>query len=124
MRKVCASVPSTGVVRSGLLYRDPIHAGGLHRDSLDSALLQPSGHRLEFGGGAPELPYRLAVSVRRYRHIVGFVADINARSVGMDHFQAEVIALYLPHHLPSLLPVHLVPMVLRWMVGCSFVFLL
>src|SRR6266576_2311119 len=32
--------------------------------------------------------------------------------------------MHLPHHLPPLLAVHLVPMVLRWMVGCSFVLLL
>jgi hypothetical protein len=55
---------------------------------------------------------------------VRFVADINARSVGMYDFQAEVFGLHLPHHLPPLLAVHLVPMVLRWMVGCSFVLLL
>jgi hypothetical protein len=55
---------------------------------------------------------------------VGFVADINARSVGMYDFQAEVFALDLARHLASLLAVHLVPMVLRWMVGGSFVFLL
>src|SRR2546430_5959760 len=55
---------------------------------------------------------------------MGFVADINASSVRMNHFQTEVFALDLPQHLPSLLAVHLVPMVLRWMIGCSFVFLL
>ena len=71
-----------------------------------------------------EASYRLAVPARRYRHVVGFVADINARGVGMDHFQAAVFALDFPHGLPSLFAVHLVPMVLCWMVGCSFVFLL
>jgi hypothetical protein len=55
---------------------------------------------------------------------VGLVANINARGIGMDHFQAEVFVLDLPRHLAPLLAVHLVPMVLRWMVGCSFVFLL
>src|SRR5437016_7749839 len=69
-----------------VVYGDPIDSGRLHRDGPYPALLQPGGHRLEFGGGAPELPYRLAVSARRYSRIVGFVADINARSVGMDHF--------------------------------------
>ncbi len=42
----------------------------------------------------------------------------------MDHFQAELFALDLPHRLAPLLAVHLVPMVLRWMVGCFFVLLL
>src|SRR5438445_11650421 len=53
-----------------------------------------------------------------------FVADINARGIGMDHFQADVFALDLAHHLPSLLAIHFVPMVLRWMVACLSVFLL
>src|SRR5206468_130968 len=105
-------------------YGDPVHARGLHGDGADPALLQPSGHRLQLRGGAPEASYRLAVSARRYRRIVGFVANINACGIGMDHFQAEVFALDLPHGLPPLLAVHLVPMVLCWMVGCSFVFLL
>src|SRR2546423_13554443 len=91
-----------------------------HRDGADPALLQPSGHRLQLRGGAPEASYRLAVSARRDRRIVGFVADINARGIGMDHFQAEGFALDLPHGLPPLLAVHLVPMG----VGCSFVFFL
>jgi hypothetical protein len=55
---------------------------------------------------------------------VGFVADVNASGVGADHFQAEVFALDLSHRLPSLLAVHLVPMVLHCAVACSFVFLL
>jgi len=41
---------------------------------------------------------------------VGFVADINACGIGMDHFQVVIFALELPHDLPPLLAVHLVPM--------------
>jgi hypothetical protein len=96
----------------------------LHRNGSDPALLQPSGHRFQLGGGAPELPYRLAISTRRYSGIVGFIANINTSGVGMYYFQAEVFALHLPHRLPSLLAIHLVPRVLCWMVGCFLVFLL
>jgi len=73
-------------------------------------LLQPISHGSQLGGGAPEAPYRLAVALLRYRHIVGFVANINARGIRMDHFQAEVFALELPHHLPPLLAVHFLPL--------------
>src|SRR6266403_3048377 len=52
---------------------------------------------------------RLAIPRRGYSHVVGFVADINARGIGMYHFQAEVIALDLPHGLSPLLAVHLMP---------------
>src|SRR5437660_1132380 len=107
-----------------VVYGDPIHACGLHGDGPNPALLQPIRHRLQLGGGAPEPPYRLAVPARRYSYIVGFVADINARSIGMHHFQTEVFALDFQHHLPPLLAVHLSPMALRWMVGCFLGFLL
>ena len=103
---------------------DPIDSGGLHGDGSYPALLQPIGHRLQLRRGAPAAPDRLGISARRYRHVVRFVADINPCGIGMEHFQGEVFALDLPHRLPPLLTVHLVPMMLRWMVGCSFVFLL
>jgi len=51
---------------------------------------------------------------------VRFVADINARGVGMHHFQADLFTLDFPHGFPSLLAVHLVPMALRWMISCLF----
>jgi hypothetical protein len=44
---------------------------------------------------------------------VGFVADINARGIGMYHLQADIFALDFPHRLPPLLAVHLSPMALR-----------
>jgi len=42
-----------------------------------------------------------------------FVANVNACSMGMDHFHAEVLALDLPHYLAPLLAVHLIPMAAR-----------
>src|ERR1019366_9255277 len=46
-------------------------------------------------------------------YVVRFVTNVNARSMGMDHFQAEVFALDLPHRLAPLLAVHLIPMAAR-----------
>ncbi|HWC20000.1 MAG TPA: hypothetical protein VG498_23500, partial [Terriglobales bacterium] len=40
---------------------------------------------------------------------MGFVADINARGIRMDYFQAQVLALELAYRLPPLLAVHFVP---------------
>jgi hypothetical protein len=42
----------------------------------------------------------------------------------MYHLQAEVFALNLPYHLPSLLAVHVEPMARRWAAGCVLGFLL
>jgi len=53
---------------------------------------------------------------------VGFVADINARGIGMYHLQAEFFALDLPHRLPPLFAVHFLPTGPRWMTGCRFAF--
>ena len=55
---------------------------------------------------------------------MGFVADMNARGNGMYPLQAEFFALDLPHRLPLLLAVHLLPAGPRWTTGCSFVFVL
>jgi len=68
--------------------------------AFSSAVVQPKRHRL-------------AVAARRYRHVMEFVADINARGIGMYHLQTDIFALDLPRHLPPLLAVHLVPMPLR-----------
>ena len=42
-------------------YRDPVDASGLHGHGPNPALLQPIGHRLQLGCGAPKATYRLAV---------------------------------------------------------------
>jgi hypothetical protein len=58
---------------------------------------------------------------------MGFIADVNARSMRMHHFQAEIFALHLAHHLPPLLAVHLVPLARRCLatgfLACLLVFL-
>jgi hypothetical protein len=64
-------------------------------------------------GGAPEATHRLAIACRGYRYVVGFVADVNAGSLGMNHLQADVFALDLPHQLAPLLAVHLIPTAVR-----------
>jgi len=76
---------------------------------------------LQFRRSTSEATYGLAVPCRRHGHIVGFVADINACGVGMDHFQAEVFALDFPRHLPPLLAVHLVPVIWCWAAACFLV---
>jgi hypothetical protein len=60
----------------------------LSRWKSESRIVQPVRHRLQplpLGGSAPKAPYRLAVPAQRYRYRVGFVADVNAWSMGMDH---------------------------------------
>jgi hypothetical protein len=86
-------------------------------------LLQPDRHLLQLGRGATEALYRLAIPLWRHGYIVGFVADINAGGIPMDHFQADVFALDLSRHLSPLLAVHLLPMALLWAADCFLGFL-
>jgi len=55
---------------------------------------------------------------------VGFIADINACGIGMDHFQAEIFALEFPRPLSPLFAIHRVPVVLRWAADCFLVLFL
>jgi hypothetical protein len=48
---------------------------------------------------------------------VGFIADINASGIAMDHLQAEVLTLDQPYHLSSLLAIHLRPLARRRAAG-------
>jgi hypothetical protein len=86
---------------------------GLHCHGPNPALLQPIRHRLQLGGGTSAAPHRLVVTARRYRYIVGFVADINAGGIGMCNLQADIFTLDLTHRLAPLLAVHLIPMAAR-----------
>jgi hypothetical protein len=60
---------------------------------------------------------------RSIRSSPGDSGPVPRPSARCSHLASDS-GLHLPHHLPSLLAVHLVPMVLCWMVGCSFVLLL
>jgi len=81
---------------------------------VNPTLRQPSGHGLQFNGGATKSSHWLAVAARRYSYIVGFVANINARGIGMYHLQTERFALDFPNRLPPLLAIHLSPCALHW----------
>src|SRR5215469_6106531 len=105
-----------------VVNRDPIHPSRLQGDGPNLALLQPIGHCLQLGCGATEATYCLAVPCRWHRHIVGFVADVNACGIGMHDFQTEILTLDFPHHLTPLLVVHFVPVIWCWTAASFFVF--
>jgi hypothetical protein len=54
---------------------------------------------------------------------VRFIADVNARGMGMYYLQAEVFCMYFPCHLASLLSIHLLPILFR-ATGCFLRFVL
>src|SRR5205823_13989332 len=67
--------------------------------------------------------HRLAGPARGHGHVMGFVADVNARRIGMHDLQAKVFRLDSPRYFPSLLPIHLVPAALVG-ASCSLLLLL
>src|SRR5262249_45040901 len=94
--------------------RDPIHPRRLHRHRADPTSLQPLRKHLQLGRGATKTPYRLAVPGRRYSYVVGFVPNINTRSLGMHHLQTKIFALHLAYILSPFSAVHLAPLARGW----------
>ena len=70
---------------------------------LNPTLLQPFGHGLQLDCSAPEVPHRLGYRVSGVQLRSGIRCRCQCLGIGMDHFQAEVFALDLPHHLAPLL---------------------
>ncbi len=88
-----------------LEQRDPIHAGGLHRDRVHLTVLQPLRKGQVVLGEAAETSDRLLITVGGHRHPVFFRTDIDAGGVGMDHFLHASRSL-LPGHRATPLSVH------------------
>src|SRR4051794_4034730 len=66
----------------GLLERDPVDAGRLHRPRLDPALLEPVGQAMQVGGEGPEGPHRLGIAAGTDRCHVQGGADVNGGRMG------------------------------------------
>src|SRR5664279_2828598 len=59
----------------------PVHAGGLHDDRLDSAVLQPACHPMEVGGEAAETSYRFCVAVCGHGYVMFCTSHIDPRCI-------------------------------------------
>ena len=70
-----------------LEQRDPVHAGGFHRDGVDAALGEPVGQALQLSGEAAELAHRLVIAIGRHGHEVAGAADVDAGRVGVGQGQ-------------------------------------
>ena len=53
-----------------LVYRDPVHAGGLKGQRIHTARQQPVGQRVQIGGHRAEFTYRFFGQMQRHGHPV------------------------------------------------------
>ena len=70
-----------------LEQRDPVHAGGLHRDRVHAAGVKPIGDGVEVHREAGELAHRLVVALRRNGHEVRRATDVDTGGVGVGDRQ-------------------------------------
>ena len=66
-----------------LKQRDPVHAGGFHRNRGDAACSQPVGECEEILSERAEVANRMRVAISRYRYVVTAAADIDTGCIGM-----------------------------------------
>jgi len=63
--------------------RNPVHPGGLHRDSANTAPLKPIGRGMQITGEASEPAYGLLVTVSRNSQADFFCSDVDSGSIGL-----------------------------------------
>ena len=85
-----------------LEQRDPEHACGLHRDGTHAMALEPVRQLLQVTGQDAEFPHRLIAAVRRHRHPVTRVAQVDPGGVGMNQLESRRVRLRAPALAASL----------------------
>jgi hypothetical protein len=83
-----------------LKERNPVHPGRLHRHGLDLQRGQPIGKCLQIIGEARETAHRFLTQIRIHRHPLLTTADVDPRTVGVNHSQPLPFLLAC-HHSPS-----------------------
>src|ERR1700736_1871429 len=99
-----------------IVKRDPVYAGRLHHDRLDAACFQPVGHPLQICRPASELLHWLRIATWGHRHVVAFIANVNARDVAVDDLQSRLLYTQLSLQISALLPVQ--PPVCQTLQSC------
>jgi hypothetical protein len=82
-----------------LLDRNPVHAGRLHRDRMNPALLQPVGKGLQIASESGKAADGAGVSVSAHGDVQLAGANINASSIRMQDRQRITSSLTLLGHL-------------------------
>ncbi len=90
-----------------VVQRDPVHAGGLHRHSIDPARLQPFRHLVQGCRPAAKFPHRIRIPIRRHGHKVALITHVDPSGVGVNDRQTGIARRHPPPQLSALRTVHL-----------------
>jgi hypothetical protein len=93
--------------RQDLVDRNPIDAGRLQGDGGNPALLKPLGEAVQVGRKAVKPAYGIGIPIGPNGDVMGAVADVDARGVGMDHVEPRIVGPQAASQLASLLPIQL-----------------
>jgi hypothetical protein len=86
-----------------VVYRNPVHARGLHHHRFDPALLQPFRQPVQIGCEAFKNPHRLGGPIRSHRHVMFAASDVDPCRIPMHYVQARAARPDLPPQLSPLL---------------------
>jgi hypothetical protein len=73
-----------------VVQRDPVHARRLYGYCVDPAGPQPFRHLVQGSRPATEFPYRIFITIRRHRHKMTLITNVNTSGVGMNDRQSRI----------------------------------
>jgi len=73
-----------------LIERNPVHAGGLHGDRIDTTLGKPIGDRFQINGKGAEGANRLGIAIGGDGNPMDTVVDVDASGSGILHRQGRL----------------------------------
>src|ERR1017187_10016713 len=79
-----------------VVYRNPVHARGLHHHRLDPALFQPFRQTVQIRCEAFKNAHRLGCAIRPHRDVMLAASDVDPRSVAMHLVQTRTAGPHLP----------------------------
>ncbi len=88
-----------------VIERQPIHPGRLQGNGRHAAVLEPIGEPMQVGRKAVKPAHGIGIAIGPDGHVVGAVADVDARGVGMDHVESRIRGPQAARQLSTLLAI-------------------
>jgi len=88
-----------------VVERQPIHPGRLQGDGRHPAVLEPIGEPMQIGRKTVKPAHGIGIPIRSDGDVVGAVADVDPRGVGMEDVEARIVGPQAAGQLASLLTI-------------------